>query len=81
MVNIVHLGQSDPTPAERHVVVVVHRDNMGIEKGYFYDSAENDGGGSGPFDWRMTEALERAERFAIDRRIPLVIVRAKRAEI
>lgn len=78
MATIIHLGPDNPIPPERHVAVVVHRDHMGMEKGYFYDSAEQDTGGSGPFDWRMAEAIERAERLAIDRKIPLVIVRAKR---
>lgn len=77
MTTIVHLGPNSPIPSERYVAVVVHRDHMGVERGYFYDSAEKDGGGSGPFDWRMAEAIERAERFATDRQISLVVVRAK----
>lgn len=44
----------------------------------FYDSVEKDIGGSGPFGWRMAEAIERAERFAADRKIQIVAVRAKR---
>lgn len=78
MATILYLGPNDPIPSERHVAVIIHRDDMGIEKGYFYDSAESDFGGSGPFDWRMAEAIERAERFATDQRIPLVVIRAKR---
>lgn len=75
---ILHLGPNDPIPSERHVAVIVHRDHTGIEKGYFYDSAKSDFGGSGPFDWHMAEAIERAERFAIDQQISLVVIRAKR---
>jgi hypothetical protein len=74
----VYLGPNDPNPTERHVTVVIHRDHVGVEKGYFFDSAEKDLGGSGPFDWRMAEAIEKAERLAADRRIPIVAVRAKR---
>lgn len=74
----VYLGPNDPIPSERHVAVVIHRDHVGVEKGYFYDSAEKDIGGSGPFDWRMAEAIERAERFAADWQISIVAVRAKR---
>ena len=74
----VYLGPNDPIPSEQHVAVVIHRDRVGVENGYFYDSAEKDFGGSGPFDWRMAEAIERAERFAAERQIPIVAVRAKR---
>jgi len=78
VVTTLHLGPNDPIPSERHVAVIVHRDHTGVEKGYFYDSAESDFGGSGPFDWRMSEAIERAERFARDKEIALVVVRARR---
>jgi hypothetical protein len=78
LVTVVYLGPNEPIPTERHVAVIVHRDNFGAEKGYFYDSAESDFGGSGPFDWRVSEAIERAERFARDEGIPLVVVRARR---
>jgi hypothetical protein len=78
LATISYLGPNDPLPSERHVAVVIHRDQRGVEKGYFYDSADKDFGGSGPFDWRMSEAIERAERFAADRHIPLVVVRAER---
>lgn len=78
MATVVYLGPNDPIPSERHVTVIIHRDHKGMEKGYFYDSAKADFGGSGPFDWRMAEAIERAERFATDQQIPLVVVRAKR---
>lgn len=74
----VYLGPNDPIPLERHVAVVIHRDHVGVEKGYFYDSAEKDFGGSGPFDWRMAEAIGRAERFAAERQIQIVAVRARR---
>lgn len=77
MPKFIYLGPQDAIPSERHVAVVVHRDRAGNEKGYFFDSAEGDFGGSGPFDWRMSEAIERAERFARDERISLVVVRAK----
>jgi hypothetical protein len=78
MPKTIYLGPADTIPSERHVAVVIHRDHIGIEKGYFFDSAEGDFGGSGPLDWRRDEALERAERFARDKQIPLVIVRSKR---
>ena len=70
------LGAAGPT--ERHVVVIAHR--MGppsLEKGYFYDSADHDHGGSGPFDWRLDEAVARAKRFAADIGLTQVVVRAK----
>lgn len=79
MTTIMHLGPNDPLPNERHVAVVVHRDHMAMEKAYFFDSAERDHGGSGPFDWRMSEAIERAEKYAINHGIHLVAVRTKRS--
>lgn len=77
MVCITFMGPGEPTPEERHVAVVVHREENGSEKGYFYDTAEEDHGGNGPFDWLMNEAIERAERFARERQLGRVIVRAK----
>jgi hypothetical protein len=35
--------------------------------------AEKDFGGSGQFDLRMTEAIDRAKLFALDRQISLVV--------
>lgn len=78
MPTVMYLSPSEAIPSARHIAVVVHRDHMGMEKGYFYDSAETDSGGSGPFDWRMAEAIERAERLAADKGVALVVVRAKR---
>ncbi|SCX28579.1 hypothetical protein DSM25558_4509 [Agrobacterium sp. DSM 25558] len=63
---------------ERHVVVVVHQELVNgsvTEKAYFYDSAEVDNGGGGPFDFMMDEALVRAKRFASDNKIAKVVVR------
>lgn len=77
MTNIIYLRPGQPAPDERHVAVVVHRDISGIEKGYFYDSAEGDSGGAGPFDWLIKETMDRAERFATDRRLSLIVVRSK----
>lgn len=74
----IYLTPSDPLPTERHIAVVVHRDKIGGEKGYFYDSADGDDGGSGPFDWRKDEAIHRAEQFGRDRDVLLVVVLAKR---
>jgi hypothetical protein len=77
MVKIAYLSPSSELPVERHVAVVIHRDNRGAEKGYFYDTADGDSKGSGPFDWNMEEAVERAERFATDKGLALVTVRAQ----
>lgn len=78
MTSIIHLSPKDPIPTERHVAVVVHRGRGGVEQGYFFDSDDGDSGGSGPFDWRMDEAIERAERFARDHSIEKVVVRTAR---
>lgn len=78
MVEVIYAPPGMPMPEERHVVVMVHREGQPIaEKGYFFDSAEGDHGGSGPFDWRLEEAIERAKRFAADRKLTRVIVRAR----
>ncbi|TPK82027.1 hypothetical protein [Mesorhizobium sp. B2-4-17] len=78
MANLKYLGADDIAPAEHHVTVVTHVDHMGMEKGYFFDSERGYYGGSGPFDWRMEEAFARAERYAQDNRISLIVVRSKR---
>ncbi|WP_311269595.1 hypothetical protein [Sphingobium sp. WCS2017Hpa-17] len=78
MASTIYLSPKVDIPTERHVTVVVHRDHGGLEKGYFFDSAEGDSGGSGSFDWLMTEAIERARRFADDAGIEKVIVRTAR---
>lgn len=78
MTKISYLSPSTELPAERHVAVVVHRDHTGAEKGYFYDTEEGNSKGSGPFDWNMDEAVERAEKFAAQRGLNLVTVRAQR---
>ena len=75
MIDVVYAAPNTPEPSERHVAVIAHRDALG-EKGYFYDSTAGDHGGSGPFDWRLSEAINRATRFAADNKIKLVIVRA-----
>lgn len=79
MAKVRYLHPSEPVPIERHVAVVIHRDHMGTEKGYFYDTAESDHGGSGPFDWRLSEAIQRAEQFATQQQIHAVVVRTKRS--
>ena len=76
MVDVIYRPPGAPAHTGRHVVVVVHRDHMGLEKAYFYDSDERDWGGSGPFDHRRDECIERAKTFANDRGIKTVIVRA-----
>jgi len=79
MPNLNYLSPSYPLPEGRYVAVVVHRDMKlgGIEKGYFYDSAGGDNGGSGPFDWRVSEAIERAKRYASENGIAQVVVKAQ----
>lgn len=79
MTAILYLSPTADIPAERHVAVVVHRGIGGMEQGYFFDSAKGDTGGSAGFDWRMSEAIERAKRFAAEQGIDKVIVRAARA--
>ena len=78
MTSIVYLSPREDIPANHHVSVVIHKDERGVEKGYFYDSKEKDFGGSGPFDWLMKEVLDRATRYATERGISTVVVRAKR---
>jgi hypothetical protein len=36
----IYLTPRNPLPTERHIAVVVRRDKIGGEKGYFYDSGE-----------------------------------------
>lgn len=77
MSNLRYVRLEDIPPAERYVTVVTHIDQIGIEKGYFFDSVRGDLGGSGPFDWRKSEAFERAERYARDNQISLLVVQSK----
>lgn len=80
MVEIIYQPPDVSLPGERHVAVVVHQELVNghvRERAYFYDSAKGDSGGSGPFDFLMDEAIERAKRFAFDNNITKVIVRAK----
>jgi hypothetical protein len=77
LINVLHLSPGQEAPEERHVVVIIHREGTGSEKGYFFDSAERDHGGSGPFDWPMDEAIERAKRFTRESNLQLVVVKAK----
>jgi hypothetical protein len=78
MVDVIYAAPGDPEPEQRHVVLIVHRlGPPSAEKGYFYDSAVGDHGGSGPFDWLLAEAIVRAKRFAQDEKIAQVIIRAK----
>jgi hypothetical protein len=44
------------------------------DKGYFVASDELDWGGSGPFDMRLDEVIERATRAAQDKGLRSVIV-------
>lgn len=76
MAAIIYLSPTDDIPAERHVAVIVHRGFGGMELGYFFDSAKGDTGGLAGFDWRMSEAIERATRFAKEQNIDKVVVRA-----
>jgi hypothetical protein len=62
-------------PVERHIVVLVHREGMpAADKGYFFVSNEPDWGGSGPFDMRLEEVIERAKCAAQDKGLRNVIV-------
>ena len=61
-------------PSEQHVVVQPYGQPEKTAKAYFYDSEKDDNGGSGPFDFLLDEALERAEQFAADRNIATVVV-------
>jgi len=75
LAEIVYALPDAPSPDHRHLIVIVHRDRDGREKGYFFDSAKGDHGGSGPFDWNKDEAIERAKRFADGEGISLIVVR------
>ena len=77
MTKIAYLSPSADLPLERHVAVVIHRDQTGTEKGYFYDTAAGDTKGAGPFDWNMDEAIARAKEFALEMGLSLVTVRAQ----
>lgn len=62
-------------PAEAHVVVVAHTAGLPKqEKGYFFISSENDWGGSGPFDMKLDDVLERAKGVAADKGLKIVVV-------
>ncbi len=78
MTAIRYLSPKDEIPVERHVAVIVHRGFGGMEQAYFFDSAKGDNGGSAGFDWRMSEAIERATRFAQEQGIEQVVVRSAR---
>lgn len=73
MVNIIWTPKD--TPTERHIVVRAHQlGEPKADKGYFYVSDEKDWGGSGPFDWRLDEAIDRAKRAAQEKGLRIVIV-------
>lgn len=79
MVKVTYASPDTPEPTERHVVLIAH--DVGqprADKGYFFDSAKRDYGGSGPFDFRLDEAIERAKRFAAERQITTVFIRTRR---
>ncbi|MCP3463063.1 hypothetical protein [Bradyrhizobium sp. CCGUVB23] len=62
-------------PSERHIVVRVHRAGQPpTDKGYFFVSDETDWGGSGPFDMRLDEVIERATRAAREKGLTRVVV-------
>ena len=68
-------------PGERHVVVQPHGSPATGAKAHLYDSEKGNGGGSGPFDWNLNEAVDRARQFADDRRIGTVVVlKARRTD-
>jgi hypothetical protein len=63
MVSVIWAAKEKPN--ERHIVLHVHRQGMpAMDKGYFFISDEKDWGGTGPFDMRLEEALERAKNRA-----------------
>lgn len=73
MVNVIWTPKE--IPSERHIVVHAHKDGApSIDKGYFFVSDENDWGGSGPFDMRLDEVIERAKRAALEKGLRSVIV-------
>ncbi|WP_133121826.1 hypothetical protein [Pleomorphomonas carboxyditropha] len=80
MVDVIYNAKDVPLPVEQHVTVVVHKElvnGRAIDKAYFYDSSKGDYGGSGPFDFLVDEAIERAKRFASDNNITKVVMRAQ----
>lgn len=79
MMSIQLLFNPPVPPAERHVIVLVrrHPTTPGLENGYFFLSGGEDHGGSGPFDWRMEEASERAQSMARNEGVGIVVVRAQ----
>lgn len=77
MTQLIYLGPTDEIPSERHVAVIAQRDAIG-EKGYFFDTADGDSGDRGPFNWRLDESIERAQKLAQERRLSMVVVRAER---
>ncbi len=73
MVAVIWTPNEMPTAA--HVVVVAHADGKpSQEKGYFFMSDEDDWGGSGPFDMKLYEVLERAKDAAVDKGLDTVVV-------
>ncbi|WFU79397.1 hypothetical protein QA645_33620 [Bradyrhizobium sp. CIAT3101] len=73
MVDVIWMPATEPS--ERHIVVRVHR--MGqppMDKGYFFVSDETDWKGSGPFDLRLDEVIERAKSAAREKGLSCVVV-------
>lgn len=65
----------DEIPAERHLVLHAHRDDItGMQKGYFYSSDEKDWGGAGPFDMLLDEVIERAKERAVELGISKIVI-------
>jgi hypothetical protein len=77
MVQIIDRATGTAPPVERHVVVIVHSDpQTGTEKAYCYDSASSDHGGGGPFDLPLSEAIEKARRFALSAHLQTIFIKA-----
>jgi hypothetical protein len=73
MVDVIWAPKEKPT--ERHIIVHSHQTGTpAADKGYFFVSDELDWGGSGPFDMRLDEVIERARRTAQDKGLRSVIV-------
>jgi hypothetical protein len=73
MVDVIWAPKEMPT--ERHIIVHSHQTGTpAADKGYFFVSDEPNWGGSGPFDMRLDEVIERAKRTAQDKGLRSVVV-------
>jgi hypothetical protein len=77
-VDVIYLAPGDISPKERHTRVVMRMGQAtGMYTGFFYDSSDASVEYGRDSGWGLSEAVARATRFAEQRSVGLVIVKAR----